>query len=87
MLNVEFKIEPKDWKIVSEVGYPKDMRECMALFRVENDDKYHFMIASYSKEEKEFYVDYGWGGGLVLDQEDAYAWSYITPKQLKELKK
>ena len=27
------------------------------------------------------------GRGLVLDQEDAYAWSYITPKQLKELKK
>lgn len=83
MLNLEFKINPEDWKMVSEDGYPENMSECIALFKMD-DGTTHFMIGAYSEENKNFYVNHGWGG-MVLEQEDVYAWYPITHDLLKEV--
>lgn len=84
MLNLEFKINPKDWKKVSEEGYPEDMTECIALFKMD-DGTTHFMIGAYSEDNKNFYVDYGYGG-MSIEQKDVYAWCSIEPELLKEVK-
>lgn len=83
MLNLEFKINPEDWRMVSEDGYPEDMTECIALFKME--DGIHYMIGAYSEDEKNFFVDYGYGG-MSLDRKDVFAWAPIEPEQLKEVK-
>ncbi len=83
MLNYELKISPNEWNIIEEVGYPEDDTICIVLYQLKNGD-FDWIVAMYSKENHNFYVDYGYGG-LVLEQEVAYAWCESKQEILRKI--
>ncbi|MDE7213903.1 MAG: hypothetical protein K2N42_04930 [Anaeroplasmataceae bacterium] len=83
MLNYEFKVNPEQWNIISEVGYPEDGTVCIVLFKG-SKNQMSWTISMYDEECKNFYVNYGYGG-LVLEREEAYAWCELQNDMLKEV--
>lgn len=76
-------VKPKDWKIVNEVGLPDDGTICFVLFG-EDLENLSWTISLYDKSNHNFYVNYGYGG-MVLEEEHAYAWCEVTDEQLRSV--
>jgi len=82
-MNYELHITKDRFHLVSEEGFPEDMTECCVLYKVK--DEVSFAIMYYSEEDKNFYVNNGFGG-LSLDEDECFAWAEITEDILKEVK-
>jgi hypothetical protein len=70
---MSFKLSVDKWNLVSEKGLPEDGEFCFLVWK-SDDGEYNWSAGGYSEREKEFFIDFGYGG-LVLKAEDVVAWA------------
>lgn len=70
---MNFKLSVDKWNLVSEKGLPEDGEFCFLVWK-SDDGKYNWSVGGYDEKEKEFYIDFGYGG-LVLEAERIVAWA------------
>jgi hypothetical protein len=70
---MNFKLSVDKWNLVSEKGLPEDGEFCFLVWK-SDDGKYNWSAGGYSEIDKEFYIDFGYGG-MVLEAKDVVAWA------------
>jgi hypothetical protein len=70
---MNFKLSVDKWNLVSEKGLPEDGEFCFLVWK-SDDGKYNWSAGGYNEIDKEFYIDFGYGG-MVIEAKDVVAWA------------
>ena len=81
----KFDFSIKNWSLVSEKGLPKDGEWCFLIW-VKQNGEFDWSMGGYSEKESQFYVNFGFGGATLPEQE-VYAWSTFDDVDLLHIKK
>lgn len=80
---MDFKVTFEGFTMISK-RKPREYDPCILIWKT-SKGKFDVGFGTYNKEEKSFYVNYGYGG-LILDLDVVVAWKRLDKFNLETIK-
>lgn len=85
-MKFKFEIDENSLNYVKEVGLPEDCELCFVIYKDDDSENgYDYFIGGYSSDEKQFYMNFGFGG-MCLEEDNVIAWVPLLDSDKEFLK-